>query len=70
MIVDRLRTWIGSKIVKLGVRIVGLDDAKIEEAFPETPEDDHEYYDPTCPPVELSERAKQMVIEGMTQVAV
>jgi len=58
---ERLRTIIGAKIVQLGIRVAGFE-------VPNQPsdEDDDEgaIGDATCPPVEFSDRALEMIQEG------
>lgn len=70
MLVERVRSWLGAKIVQIGIKVAGFDLGKLAE--PPRPEeqedelDDEPVGDATYAAVELNDRAREMVLEGMT----
>lgn len=73
MLVDRVRAWLGAKIVHFGVRVAGFDAGKFNPPIEPEPDDgdDDDYFGDVQhhPVVELSPEAQEMVLEGMASAS-
>lgn len=64
--IARLRAVIGARIVKFGVQVAGFDAGKLASLPDEEPDDDESDFPiTTFQTVELNDRAKEMVREGL-----